>query len=102
MVIVDYYLDAFRKYFDFKGSADRPTYWWFALANFIVSFLIGLISAKIQFIYALAVLIPSIAILVRRIRNTGYSPWHALWLLLPIIGPIIVLIFAVLPSKGRK
>ena len=102
MQLVNCYVDALKRYFDFKGQADRPAYWWFVLATFIVSLVIGLFSLNLQYIYALATLIPSLAITARRIRNTGHSAWHTLWYLLPGLGWIIVLIFTLLPTKGRK
>ena len=37
MKMIDCYVDAFRKFFDFTGRANRPAYWWFCLANFIVT-----------------------------------------------------------------
>ena len=99
MLMVNYYVDAFKKFFDFKGKADRPAYWWFVLGNFVVALILGFVG--LQMIYNWIALIPSIAILVRRIRDTGLSPWHALWLLLPVIGWIIVIVLAVLPTKGK-
>ena len=98
--MVNYYIDAFKKFFDFKGRANRPAFWWFVLANFLVSLVLSFLGV-VQTIYMLVALIPSLAILVRRIRDTGLSPWHALWLLLPGIGGIIVLVLAVLPTKGK-
>jgi len=102
MTIVDYYVDALKKFFDFKGCADRPAYWWFSLANLIVYFVLGLASEYLALGYLLAVLIPSLAITVRRIRDTGHSPWHILWCLLPLFGGLIILVFTLLPTKGRK
>ena len=99
MTTLDYYIDGFKKFADFKGRANRPAFWWFALFNMIAGMLFGFVGLSI--IYALIALIPSIAILVRRIRDTGLSPWHALWGLLPGIGFIILIVLAVLPTKGK-
>ena len=98
MILIDAYVDAFKKYFDFKGEANRPAYWWFVLANIIVGVVLSWISGILYLVYELIVLIPALAIATRRIRNTGHSPWHMLWLLTGI-GGIVVFVFTLLPSK---
>ena len=52
------------------------------------------------FIYALALLIPSLAIAVRRLHDTGKSGWMILLGLIPFIGFIILIVFYVQPSDG--
>ena len=55
----------------------------------------GLLSG----IYSLAVLIPSIAVAVRRLHDTGRSAWWLLIVLLPLVGAIVLLVFMVLDSE---
>lgn len=93
-----YYITGLKKYAVFSGRSRRKEYWMFILFNFIITFIIGLISGIIgapdfSSIYSLAVLIPSIAIGVRRMHDTNRSGW---WILLPIVN----LIFAV--GEGDK
>ena len=95
-----YFLDIITKhFFDFSGKEGRKVYWLFVLNCFIVSFILGLISSTISYIFSLIILLPSLGILVRRLRDAGFSPWWALLLLVPGIGGIILLIMACFPSK---
>ena len=100
-----WYLKCLRQYADFKGRARRKEYWWFAVINFIISMLllipvmvkafkIGMSGAEmdemelftsmlgspilwIYIIYSTAVLIPGIAVCVRRLHDIGHSGWWA-------------------------
>ncbi|MFD1602055.1 DUF805 domain-containing protein [Flavobacterium artemisiae] len=75
----------FENYVNFKGRARRREYWMFVLANVIISmvlgFIAGLVSPKlvvIANIYNLAVLLPSIAVAVRRMHDVGKEWWFIL------------------------
>ncbi|WP_253787841.1 DUF805 domain-containing protein [Flavobacterium sp. HSC-32F16] len=75
----------FENYANFNGRARRKEYWLFALANvlisFVLGFILGLISPKLALIgnlYSLAVLIPAIAAGVRRMHDVGKSGWFLL------------------------
>lgn len=102
---MEYYIDAFRNYVNFKGRATRKQYWMFVLFNFIASVVLGIIIgavvpalAFLGPIYNLGVLLPSLAIGARRLHDTDRSAWWLLLYLLPIVGPIVLLVFFVLPS----
>jgi uncharacterized membrane protein YhaH (DUF805 family) len=81
-------------YANFKGRASREEYWMFVLFNiifviaiiFIEGFLFGLYSNILSNIYTLAILVPSIAVGVRRMHDTGKSGW---FLLIPIYNLIL-------------
>ena len=81
-------------YANFKGRASREEYWMFVLFNFIFLialsfievFLFGLYSSILSNIYYLAVLVPTIAVGVRRMHDTGKSGW---FLLIPIYNLIL-------------
>ncbi len=95
-----YFLDIITKhFFDFSGKENRKVFWLFALNSFIVSLILNVIWGMLATIFALVVLLPSLGILVRRLRDAGFSPWWALLLLVPGIGGIILLIMACFPSK---
>ena len=95
-----YFLDIITKhFFDFNGKEGRKVYWLFVLNCFIVSFILGLISSTISYIFSLVILLPSLGILVRRLHDAGFSGWFALLLLVPFVGWIAVVILACLPSK---
>lgn len=98
---MNWYIEAFKHYFDFDGRASRKAYWMFILFNIIAAVIAGTIDAVLGTtlfspLYNLAVLIPSLALLVRRFHDLDRSAWNLLWLLLPLIGGIIVLVMTVL------
>ena len=83
---------AFQHYADFKGRARRSEYWWFTLFNIIVGSVIGAIAPESAWIWSLVILVPTLALLVRRLHDAGKSGWFYLWMFLPLAGHIIVLI----------
>ena len=106
---MNWYLDVLKnKYATFSGRARRQEFWMFALISFIVSLIffaidIGLTMVIgfgfLNILYSLAVLVPSVALGVRRLQDSGKS---ALWILIafvPFIGAIVLLIFFVMDSE---
>ena len=108
---MNWYLQALKQYAVFKGRARRKEYWFFALFNLIVSVVlttvdymtgsldpelgVGLLSG----IYSLAILIPSLAVTVRRLHDTDRTGWWVLIAFIPFIGAIVLLVFMLLDSK---
>jgi uncharacterized membrane protein YhaH (DUF805 family) len=106
---VIWYIGVFRKYAQFQGRARRKEYWMFVLFNLIVGTVLGLvtgfvgglvgagasISNIVSPIYILAVLIPGIAVAVRRMHDSGRSGW---WILLPLVN----LVFLCLDSEAGE
>ena len=93
------------KYADFSGRASRSEYWWFILGMLIVNVVIQLIGRAVPvlglvlpIIFFLAVIVPDIAVSVRRLHDTGKSGWFLLLALIPLVGAIVLLVFFVLPS----
>ena len=94
-----WYLDVLKNYTGFSGRAHRTEFWMFALINWVISIVLGVAEGIIGtggiigFIYMLAVLLPAIAVAIRRLHDTDRS---GLWLLLcfiPVIGWLVLLIF---------
>ena len=85
----------FQKYIDFNGRASRSEYWWFALLSFGVSFI-----PVIGWIIRLVILLPSLAVQVRRLHDMDRSAWWLLLLVPPItiIGVFILLIMSIFPG----
>ena len=83
---------AFTNYANFNGRSRRSEYWWFTLFNSIGSSVLGAIVPDLVWIWTLALLIPGIAIVIRRLHDAGKSGWFYLWMLLPLAGQIIILI----------
>jgi uncharacterized membrane protein YhaH (DUF805 family) len=110
MSMFDWYRKVISQYVDFSGRARRSEYWYFALVNIIIGFVLGLVDSIIGTtssggfgilggIYLLAILVPSIAVAARRLHDTGRSGWWLLIGLIPIIGAIVLLVFVVQDSQ---
>lgn len=82
----------FTHYTDFNGRSRRSEYWWVVLFNAIVDTLIGAIAPEITWIWSLVILVPTLALVVRRLHDVGKRGWFYLWILLPLVGSILVLI----------
>jgi uncharacterized membrane protein YhaH (DUF805 family) len=101
-----WYLKVLKNYLGFQGRARRKEYWMFVLFSFIVSIILSILesianitSSALTGIYALATLLPSLAVSVRRLHDTGRSGWWLLITLIPLIGSIILIVFACQDSE---
>ncbi len=102
---LNYYLDVLRKYTVFSGRARRAEFWWFTLINWIVTVVLQIVDNAIGTggiiggLYGLGVLLPSIAVAIRRLHDTDRSGWWLLLVLIPIIGWLVLLYFYVQDSQ---
>ena len=116
--MIDAYKKFWKGYVDFTGRSTRQEYWWPILCHFLVMILIlctallietvlnsetgGALStafAGLMVVYYIAILLPSLAIQVRRLRDGGYH-WALLFLyLVPLFGRLILFIFYCQPTK---
>lgn len=108
---MNWYLGALKQYAVFKGRARRKEYWFFILFNLIASlvltvvdFMTGTLDVELGMgllsgLYSLAILIPSLAVTVRRLHDTDHTGWWLLIGLVPLIGAIVLLIFTLQDSK---
>lgn len=111
---MDWYLMALKKYAEFQGRAQRKEYWMFTLFNFLAMVLLGVVGALLggggegglgdvlQGLYGLGVLVPGIAVTVRRLHDIGKSGWWGLVALIPLIGSLILIYFAVKDSQPES
>lgn len=93
-------------YCNFSGRASRSEYWWFALFSFILSCAIAVIfcwSDTVEYIVSglcsLYLLLPGLGLSVRRMHDTGRSGWWILVNIIPVVGSLVFLYFAVQPSQ---
>lgn len=105
-LFMNYYLAVFKKYAVFSGRARRAEYWYFTLFSFIVSILLSIVgmiigdsSNIIGIVYLLVLIIPSLAVAVRRLHDIGKSGWWCLIGLIPIIGTIWIIVLLVRDSQ---
>jgi uncharacterized membrane protein YhaH (DUF805 family) len=108
---MNWYLKVLKQYADFSGRARRKEYWMFTLFNIIfiivamtLDNILGLTVGELPYgvfyvLYALAVLIPGIAVTVRRLHDVGKSGWMFLIVLIPLIGAIWLLVLMVTDSN---
>jgi uncharacterized membrane protein YhaH (DUF805 family) len=114
----------FKKYATFTGRASRSEYWWWTLISGVVSIVLNIIMSVagaagatadglgntvpgpgavigviLLVIWGLAVVVPSLALVVRRLHDVNFSGWMILIGLVPFIGALALLVFMLLPSK---
>ena len=110
-----------RKYASFSGRARRKEYWMFFLVYALLSGSITAVVMGLDWVvdfvtrgrwadsfsleagltlgvFALIHLLPSIAVTVRRLHDTNRNGWWAALALVPVVGPLVLLYFAVLPG----
>ena len=108
------------KFSTFSGRATRPEFWWWVLFVFILMSATRLVDGAIvapllgfqrfegiagqplSAIVSLAVLVPSLAVGARRLHDIGRPAWWLLLHFIPILGSIVLLIFAVQPSESGE
>jgi uncharacterized membrane protein YhaH (DUF805 family) len=114
----------FRRYADFAGRSQRREYWMFVLLNFVVALIwsavLGIVMLALYFtdmsedsmmlvcmlliipyaLYSLWVMIPGLAVTVRRLHDLDKSGWNLLWGLLPLVGGILLIVWYA--SEGTR
>lgn len=98
---MEWYLKVLKNYAGFGGRARRKEFWMFFLVNMGIGIVLNIIGTAIDFlllgtIYSLAVMIPYLAVGVRRIHDTGKSGW---FILIPIYN---IILFATEGDKGAN
>jgi len=108
---MNWYLEVLRKYAVFSGRARRKEYWMFFLFNMTIFCVLSAIEGILRIapqtngsvlasIYALGVLIPGIAVGVRRLHDTNRSGWWLLLALVPLVGTVVLIVFMVQDSQN--
>ncbi|WP_328537948.1 DUF805 domain-containing protein [Streptomyces sp. NBC_00344] len=101
-----WYLDVLKNYAGFSGRARRQEYWMYTLFNILAVIVVAIVSfvlfhnGLLVAVYYLAVLLPTLAVMVRRLHDTGKSGWWFFISLVPFVGGIILLVF--LASEGER
>jgi uncharacterized membrane protein YhaH (DUF805 family) len=104
---MNWFLDVVKKYAVFSGRARRKEYWMFVLFYIIFAIVLGIVDAILGslgipgilgILYSLGLLIPSIAVTIRRLHDTDRTGWWFLIAFVPFIGAIVLLVFMVFDS----
>ncbi|MBI5107373.1 MAG: DUF805 domain-containing protein [Rhodocyclales bacterium] len=85
----------FSKYANFDGRASRSEFWWFFLFSLLASMATSMISQTLSALFSLVMLLPSLAVGARRLHDTNRSGWFLLLWFVPLIGWIVLLVWAV-------
>ena len=108
---MNWYLHVLKNYATFSGRARRKEYWMFFLISALISIVLTLLDILLgtysmeyeaglfSGLYSLLILIPSIAVVVRRLHDTDRSGWWILISLIPLIGVIVLFVFICLDSQ---
>jgi uncharacterized membrane protein YhaH (DUF805 family) len=104
----------FRGYADFTGRAGRSEFWWWVLFTTLVNAALNTIplwaagstegaataGPTLSGFWTVAVLVPTLAVAVRRLRDAGIAWGHALWLFLPFAGVLVLAVLCAQPSRS--
>lgn len=108
-----WYIEVLKKYVVFSGRARRAEFWYFFLFSAIISIFLTVIDefmglkfemrgenlGFLSTLYYIAVFIPYLAVIVRRLHDTDRSGWWILIAFIPIVGVIVLLVFLILAGK---
>jgi uncharacterized membrane protein YhaH (DUF805 family) len=103
--VVNQYVEVFKKYAVFDGRATRTEFWTFTLGNMVVGVALAILGGisdgfvVLSYLFSLATFLPSLAVGVRRLHDTGRSGWWWLIGLIPLVGAIVLLVFFVQDSQ---
>ena len=108
MSFVDAITSVFTQYVGFSGRARRSEFWYFYLFTILLSIVASIVQRAmtnstngiVTTIIGLAIILPYLAVAVRRLHDTSRSGWWLLIGLIPVVGTIILIVFWVQDSHG--
>lgn len=97
----------FNKYATFTGRTNRKTFWLTVLDLFLINIALSVLGmilrsigdagstiySIISLVWSLATIVPSLAMIIRRLHDINKSGWYILMGLIPLAGPIILLVY---------
>ncbi len=103
-----WYLEVLKQYAVFEGRSRRTEFWLFMLFHLIIFLVLRIIdgmagtAGMISTVYILAVLLPAIAVSVRRLHDTDRSGWWLLATFFPFLGVFVLLLFMAQDSDPKS
>ena len=95
-----------KGYVDFNGTAMRSEYWYFALFQIlalivasVVDYVVFGVPSFLYYAVSLALLLPGLAVAIRRLHDAGKTGWWLLISFVPLIGAIVLIVFLCQKSK---
>lgn len=86
------------RYVDFSGRASRSEYWWFVLFQALVvaaAAILDIFVGFLQVLVTIGLILPGLAVAVRRLHDTDRSGWWFLISFVPLVGFVVLLVFLV-------
>ena len=102
---MNWYLKCLKQYADFSGRARRKEYWMYVLFYMIIAIVVHVIDVMLGWVtpefemgvlgglYSICMFIPGLAVSVRRLHDIGKSGWNFLFILIPLVGAVVLLIW---------
>ena len=111
MSFVDAIQSVLKKYAEFNGRATRPEFWWWMLFYALVTAALNVfnvvpinnvasVGTVLTSLWSIAVLLPNVAVAVRRLRDGGFVWYTLFWALVPVVGVIILIVLWAQPTKA--
>lgn len=110
---MEWYLLVLKRYAEFNGRSRRKEYWMFTLYSlviFMVLYIAGFVTIEktgismvffgLAFIYALAILVPNLAVSVRRLHDIDKSGWFILLAFVPVVSLVLLVLFCLDGTPG--
>jgi uncharacterized membrane protein YhaH (DUF805 family) len=103
---MNWFVAVIKKYAEFSGRARRKEYWMFVLFYVLIAIGLSVVESLLGFagilsgIFGLALLLPSIAVTIRRLHDTDRSGWWILIGFVPFVGFIVLLVFMCLVGSS--
>src|SRR5262245_38651218 len=101
---MDWYVATLKRYNDFNGRSGLREFWMFFLANLVIGIVLAIVESflptrgMIGMLFGLALLVPNIAVAIRRLHDIGKPGIYLLIGLIPIIG-LVLIYFFIQPSQ---
>lgn len=109
MSIIDAYTSVLSQYCVFRGRTRRRIYWGFVLVNTAMTMIISIIDSILfngsnipGLLYTLAVFLPGLGAMIRRLHDSGRSAWWMFLLFIPVIGFVVLVIILCLDSQPES
>ena len=103
--MIDWFVKCLKNYANFTGRARRKEYWFFTL-TYLITMIITIIIDSIlgtngifTGIFILAMIVPSLSVAIRRLHDINRSGWYWLIQIIPLVGPILFLIWLTTETK---
>lgn len=102
---MNWFLKCLKQYADFSGRACKKEFWMYVLFYMIIAIVLHVIDSMLGWVtpefdmgvlgglYSLCMFIPGLAVSVRRLHDIGKSGWNFLFILIPLVGAVVLLIW---------